>query len=80
MPIVDYIRNQTIDPNTKVMVNIGSVGQPRDGDNRASFVFFEYEARTLSLVRVPYDYQTTQQKIIEVELPAKFALRLERGK
>ena len=80
MPIVDYIRRQTIDPNTKVLVNIGSVGQPRDSDNRACFVFFEYEDRTISLTRVPYDVQTTQEKIIEAGLPEKFSLRLERGK
>ncbi len=44
----------------KVLCNVGSVGQPRDGDNRACYVLFD--GRTIRFRRVPYDFETTQQK------------------
>jgi predicted phosphodiesterase len=43
------------------LVNVGSVGQPRDGDNRACFAFVD--GNRVKWVRVPYDFTTTQQKI-----------------
>ena len=43
------------------IINIGSVGQPRDGDNRACFVTFNDEVIRYS--RVPYDYRRTMEKI-----------------
>jgi diadenosine tetraphosphatase ApaH/serine/threonine PP2A family protein phosphatase len=45
----------------KRIINIGSVGQPRDGDNRACFVTFNGEIFRYS--RVPYDYRRTMEKI-----------------
>ncbi len=48
----------------KRIINIGSVGQPRDGDNRACFVTFDGE--TVRYHRVPYDYRRTMEKIEEL--------------
>lgn len=64
----------------KCFVNTGSVGQPRDGDPRASYVIYEPAARRIDLRRVEYDIATTQRKIIEAGLPERLAIRLESGK
>ena len=47
----------------KAIVNIGSVGQPRDGDNRASYVTLEAECRVITYHRVPYRYDKTMEKL-----------------
>lgn len=64
----------------KIWVNVGSVGQPRDGDWRASFMTWETDSRRLSYHRVPYDYQTTMSKIRKIpELDNFLAERLSKG-
>jgi predicted phosphodiesterase len=64
----------------KCFVNTGSVGQPRDGDPRASYVIYEPKERRIELRRVAYDIALTQQKIIEAGLPERLAKRLDYGK
>jgi len=64
----------------KCFINTGSVGQPRDGDPRASYVIYEPSARRVDLRRIEYDIATTQRKIIEAGLPERLARRLEQGK
>lgn len=67
------------DKHTKFIINIGSVGQPRDGDNRASYVLFDGEKVVWR--RIPYDYKKTMSKIFEIkELADYLAHRLEEGK
>lgn len=61
------------------LINPGSVGQPRDGDPRAAYGLFDAAARTVTLVRVPYDVQAAQEKIREARLPERLALRLALG-
>ena len=63
----------------RFIINVGSVGQPRDGDPRASFCFFDTEAFTHELVRVPYDVEHAARKIIDARLPKSLAKRLHRG-
>ena len=48
-------------PGEKRLVNVGSVGQPRDGDPRACFA--TYDGETVAWHRVPYDFRTTMEKI-----------------
>ncbi len=79
-PVVDYIRPGTVVDNFKVMINVGSVGQPRDRDPRACAAIYELETRKIKLIRVEYDIAKVQEKIREVGLPEKFALRLEVGR
>lgn len=63
----------------KILVNIGSVGQPRDGDNRASYVTFDGE--TIDWHRIPYDFDTTMEKIRAAKgLPEYLADRLREGR
>ena len=60
------------------IVNVGSVGQPRDGDPRASFaVVGDGKAE---IQRVPYDFRRTQAKIMAAGLHQALAERLARGK
>jgi diadenosine tetraphosphatase ApaH/serine/threonine PP2A family protein phosphatase len=66
-------------PGEKYIVNVGSVGQPRDGDPRAAYVIFDADARAVELFRVEYDVETAALKILEAGLPAMLADRIRRG-
>ncbi|WP_254864505.1 metallophosphoesterase family protein [Halovivax gelatinilyticus] len=63
-----------------IVVNPGSVGQPRDGDPRAGYAILDLDALTVDLHRVEYDVRAVQEAIHEAELPERTASRLERGK
>lgn len=62
-----------------VLVNPGSVGQPRDGDPRASFALISLEERSVEIVRVPYDIARTMRSIQKAGLPLSLAERLQHG-
>ena len=64
----------------KYLFNIGSIGQPRNGDPRASFAIYNSDEQTVSRCRVPYDIATAQQKVLEAGLPDRLALRLSIGR
>ncbi|UCH50627.1 MAG: metallophosphoesterase family protein [Chloroflexota bacterium] len=63
----------------RMIINPGGVGQPRDGDPRASYALYDTEARTVYHHRVEYDIQATQKKMTELGLPAPLILRLSVG-
>ncbi len=67
-------------PGTKYIVNVGSVGQPRDGNPLASYAIYDLMEDLIRFVRVPYDITSAQRKIISAGLPAVLAMRLEHGK
>ncbi len=69
----------TYNTNDKYIINVGSVGQPRDGINKACYAEWDDEAQTVSVKRVAYDFKKTQQKICAAGLPTALALRLETG-
>ncbi len=64
----------------KCFVNTGSVGQPRDGDPRASYLIYEPDRRLITLRRIPYELEKTQASIREAGLPDRLAQRLGHGK
>lgn len=64
----------------KCLVNVGSVGQPRDGDNRASYCIFDSDKRTVSIKRVKYNVEKAKDKILAAGLPPILAYRLLEGK
>ena len=66
--------------HVKELINVGSVGQPRDGDNRASFGIVDTGNFTYSNFRVEYDYRTAADKIIAAQLPGFLAERLHKGR
>lgn len=68
-----------IEPEARKIINVGSVGQPRDGDPRAAYVIFDDETRTAEIHRVEYDVDKAGEKIIEAGLPPLLAHRIRRG-
>ena len=63
-----------------LIVNPGSVGQPRDGDPRASYVIYDDAVQTLVHHRVAYDIEATQAKMRERQLPDYLIDRLAIGR
>ena len=63
-----------------LLVNPGSVGQPRDGDPRAAYAILDLAARTVTLRRVAYDVDGAAQAIRRQGLDALLALRLYEGR
>jgi predicted phosphodiesterase len=61
---------------TKYLINPGSVGQPRDGDPRASFMIFDEKSRGLEIFRVDYDVAAAQRDILNSGLDQKAAAAL----
>ena len=66
-----------VDPGKKYIVNCGSVGQPRDGDNNAKYVLWDTKVGEIEVRSVPYDVQRTIEKIKKRGFPKAYALRLE---
>jgi diadenosine tetraphosphatase ApaH/serine/threonine PP2A family protein phosphatase len=62
------------------LVNVGSVGQPRDGDPRAAYGLLDEEARTVTCFRVDYPVERAQARIREAGLPEPLARRLGLGR
>lgn len=65
---------------TKYFINVGSVGQPRDGNPDSSYVLYKPASREVEFIRVPYDIQTSMEKNIQAGLPERLAHRLAQGK
>ena len=63
----------------KVLVNAGSVGQPRDANPEASFAVLDVEKREIVFKRTDYDIDATAKKILDAGLPASLAERLFLG-
>ena len=69
-----------IEAGAKYFINVGSVGQPRDGDWRACYAIFDLEDHRVVFRRVEYDIARTQDKIIAAGLPAMLAERIQEGR
>lgn len=72
-------RNFTLDPKLKYIISVGSVGQPRDYDNRASYTIFDTDAQTYHFKRIEYDIETAASKIYQAGLERNFGNRLFMG-
>ncbi len=68
-----------LDPDIAYLINPGSVGQPRDGDPRASYALFDSEQNLVTLRRVDYPIKATADEIREAGLPDVLAFRLFQG-
>lgn len=75
LPAVDL----TLHPDKKYIVSVGSVGQPRDYDNRASYTVFDTTTRRFEFKRVEYDVETAADKVLRARLERNFAHRLFLG-
>ena len=63
----------------RLIVNPGGVGQPRDGDPRASYALYDEAERVIYSYRVPYDIAEVQRKMSEAGLPVYLSERLSEG-
>ncbi len=66
-----------INSTSRYIVNVGSVGQPRDGDPRAAYAVVSEDS--LEIIRVEYDVKLTQEKMTKERLPEMLIERLARG-
>ncbi len=80
----DVVRNAfttlRLEVGSRYFINVGSVGQPRDGDPRASYALYDVGDRTVELRRVEYDVAAAQAAIRAAGLPDRLARRLSFGK
>ncbi|MDD5448290.1 MAG: metallophosphoesterase family protein [Actinomycetota bacterium] len=69
----------TLEGEKRYLVNVGSVGQPRDGDPRACYAIYDSEGKTLTFHRVEYPINEVQEKMREEEFPSFLIERLALG-
>lgn len=69
-----------LQPQTKTIVNVGSVGQPRDRDPRACYAVFDTDKQSVQIQRAPYDVESVVQKIRDAGLPSALGERLRVGR
>ena len=66
-------------PGVRYLINPGSIGQPRDGNPLASFALYDSDSRTVTIHRIAYRVEETQDKILKAGLPRPLADRLALG-
>ncbi len=76
----DLSSELSLSSEKRYLINPGSVGQPRDGDPRASFLVYDHDDRTALSLRVEYDIKTCQDSIERAGLPPQLGWRLEQGR
>ena len=64
---------------SRLIINPGAVGQPRDGDPKASYAICNTETRMVRLYRVHYDIRVTQNSMVKQNLPVRLVARLSYG-
>jgi diadenosine tetraphosphatase ApaH/serine/threonine PP2A family protein phosphatase len=69
-----------LEPDQRYIVNVGSVGQPRDANPDASFALYDSDARTIEWQRYAYPIELVREKIERAHLPARLADRLLVGR
>ena len=79
---VEYFERTDVkmDGERRYLVNVGSVGQPRDGNPAAAFAIYDDEELAIEIKRVDYDVKKAQDKILKAGLPAELAQRLSEGR
>jgi predicted phosphodiesterase len=77
--LIRTLHGQSYHLTNRAILNPGSVGQPRDRDNRASFAIYETEKNTWKQQRISYDIQSVQTRIANAGLPQRHAQRLAEG-
>lgn len=69
----------SIRPGHRYIISVGSVGQPRDYDNRASYTVYDTDEKTFEFKRVAYDIEAAANKIYAADLERNFGNRLFLG-
>ena len=78
-PYTEALRDLKLNPSLKVIVNVGSIGQPRDSDPRGCFVVWDDVMHTIRFIRFDYPVKKAQEKIRGAGLPPILAERLSTG-
>ncbi|PTX92949.1 metallophosphoesterase [Spartobacteria bacterium LR76] len=73
------LSNVRLSQQHRYTINVGSVGQPRDGDPRASYVIYERENRDVTFRRIPYDIESARRRIFSTRISGRNADRLSIG-
>jgi predicted phosphodiesterase len=68
-----------LEENNRYIINVGSVGQPRDGNPKACFCIYNNEKEEISYIRLDYDIERVKEKIVKARLPYFLADRLSKG-
>ena len=69
----------TLEQDIRYIVNVGSVGQPRDGNPKTCFCIYDDESNEVEYIRLNYDIEKTKEKIVRAGLPVFLADRLTKG-
>ncbi len=69
-----------IRPGKQYLINVGSVGQPRDHNPKTAYAIYDLKEQTVTLRRLDYDIETAQKKVRAAGLPFRNALRLASGR
>lgn len=69
-----------LEDNRRYFINVGSVGQPRDEDNRSCFVYYDSNLMKISFIRLKYDIEKVQKKMKNLNIPEFLINRLLYGK
>ncbi len=73
------LKTFTFKANMRFLINVGSIGQPRDGHSRLSYGVFDSDAWSYENIRIPYDIHAAAEAITSNGLPAVLAKRLSQG-
>jgi diadenosine tetraphosphatase ApaH/serine/threonine PP2A family protein phosphatase len=68
-----------LEKGTRYLINPGSVGQPRDRNNKAACAVYDSKAQRVKLFRIEYNIEAAQKKILNANLPPALAERLWLG-
>ena len=69
-----------VEAGKKYFINVGAVGQPRDGNPKSAYVIYDTDEQTVELRRLDYDIAAAQKKILDAGLPPRLAERLAFGR
>ena len=75
LPSADF----ELEPDKRYIVSVGSVGQPRDFDNRASYTVYDSDKKRFEFKRIEYDIELSADKVLRARLERNFAHRLFIG-
>jgi predicted phosphodiesterase len=75
LPAIDF----KLDSDRRYIVSVGSVGQPRDYDNRASYTVYDTDEKRFYFKRIEYDIESAAEKVLRAKLERNFAHRLYIG-
>jgi predicted phosphodiesterase len=76
----NYDREVDLRPSVKMLVNVGSVGQPRDDNPKACYAIYDSSAKKIEIRRLEYDVESAARKIREAGLPPALGERLKVGR